>query len=328
MPRITPRLRSRGSGPCVGRHAGPGPRPVGLVHHVEPDHPVSRSGRGPTPHGQAGHGRRGRRSSRPTAPCSPVTEAFVWVGLEPDHIKTPADLAAVKARDEDELLVVDPAIDRPRCTARACTRIYFLRVRHGPEGRQLQAHPRHAGPGARDRSSAMPTGCQQRRRSRSPQQILGDVGDVTAERLAKLGPPYAAGDQVGLSGLESTYEKRLAGSPTHRRRGGRERRRRPCARFKRFAGQAAQPVRLTHRPRHATSRRSRARGRDEERGAGRDRRRPPARSAAVVSKPDNGFTARSSGTYPPGSTFKVDHLDGVAHGGRQRRDAARRARRR
>ncbi len=39
------------------------------------------------------------------------SQAFVWVGLEPDHIKTPTDLAAVKASMKAQLLVDGPAID-------------------------------------------------------------------------------------------------------------------------------------------------------------------------------------------------------------------------
>ncbi len=43
--------------------------------------------------------------------------------------------------------------------------------------------------------------------------IVGSVGSVTADELAKLGPPYAAGDIVGQSGLEGTYQSQLAGTP-------------------------------------------------------------------------------------------------------------------
>lgn len=43
--------------------------------------------------------------------------------------------------------------------------------------------------------------------------VLGRTREVTAERLAELGPPYATGDVVGLSGLELAFERRLAGTP-------------------------------------------------------------------------------------------------------------------
>ena len=40
------------------------------------------------------------------------------------------------------------------------------------------------------------------------------VGEITAERLKELGAPYRVGDIVGLGGLQSAFEKRLAGRPT------------------------------------------------------------------------------------------------------------------
>jgi cell division protein FtsI/penicillin-binding protein 2 len=43
--------------------------------------------------------------------------------------------------------------------------------------------------------------------------ILGTTGPITAELLDRLGPPYAVGDVVGLSGLERALEATLAGSP-------------------------------------------------------------------------------------------------------------------
>ena len=43
--------------------------------------------------------------------------------------------------------------------------------------------------------------------------ILGRFAEVTAERLAELGPPYEAGHRVGLDGLEAEFETQLAGRP-------------------------------------------------------------------------------------------------------------------
>lgn len=43
--------------------------------------------------------------------------------------------------------------------------------------------------------------------------IVGRFGEVTAERLEELGPPYRAGDSVGLDGIEARFERRLAGRP-------------------------------------------------------------------------------------------------------------------
>ncbi len=43
--------------------------------------------------------------------------------------------------------------------------------------------------------------------------LVGRFGEVTAERLEELGPPYESGDQVGLDGLEARFEEQLAGLP-------------------------------------------------------------------------------------------------------------------
>lgn len=43
--------------------------------------------------------------------------------------------------------------------------------------------------------------------------VAGRFGEVTAERLEELGPPYQVGDRVGLDGLEARYERQLAGLP-------------------------------------------------------------------------------------------------------------------
>ena len=43
--------------------------------------------------------------------------------------------------------------------------------------------------------------------------VVGTVGPATAQELQQLGPPYAAGDAVGQSGIEQAYERQLAGTP-------------------------------------------------------------------------------------------------------------------
>ena len=43
--------------------------------------------------------------------------------------------------------------------------------------------------------------------------LVGTVGPITSEELAKLGAPYTASSTVGQSGLEAYYEKQLAGTP-------------------------------------------------------------------------------------------------------------------
>jgi cell division protein FtsI/penicillin-binding protein 2 len=43
--------------------------------------------------------------------------------------------------------------------------------------------------------------------------VVGTTGAMTADLLQTLGPPYAASDTVGISGLERALERRLAGIP-------------------------------------------------------------------------------------------------------------------
>ncbi len=43
--------------------------------------------------------------------------------------------------------------------------------------------------------------------------VLGRVGEATAEVLEEAGPDYAAGDQLGTSGLQRGYQEQLAGTP-------------------------------------------------------------------------------------------------------------------
>uniref|UniRef100_UPI00069CBFD2 penicillin-binding transpeptidase domain-containing protein n=1 Tax=Nocardiopsis sp. RV163 TaxID=1661388 RepID=UPI00069CBFD2 len=47
--------------------------------------------------------------------------------------------------------------------------------------------------------------------SGSLQMIAGSLGEATEEDVERLGPAYSVGDTVGVSGLQRTYEERLAG---------------------------------------------------------------------------------------------------------------------
>ncbi|WP_343233612.1 penicillin-binding transpeptidase domain-containing protein [Streptomonospora sp. PA3] len=47
--------------------------------------------------------------------------------------------------------------------------------------------------------------------SGSVQMIVGEIGTVAEEDLADLGPAYEVGDPVGVSGVQKTYQDRLAG---------------------------------------------------------------------------------------------------------------------
>ena len=133
-------------------------------------------------------------------------------------------------------------------------------------------------------------------------QMIGRVGEITAERLKQLGSPYRVGDQVGLSGLQGVYETRLAGSPsaTVAIVSGSK----VVHTVKRFPGRAPQPVKLTIDP-HTQQAAEAALVGVTQNAALVAIDVPTGQLRAVVSKPDGGFNRALDGAYPPGSTFKV-----------------------
>ncbi|MQA73584.1 MAG: hypothetical protein GEU88_04405 [Solirubrobacterales bacterium] len=134
--------------------------------------------------------------------------------------------------------------------------------------------------------------------------LLGTVGPITAEQLGELGDPYAVGDNVGQSGLEAAYERRLAGTPrrsviTRLADGS------PVDTLMRVEGERGRPLRITLDGAAQVA---------AERALG-DTREVEALVAvepssgdvlAAASRPvDDAFNRAFEGRYPPGSTFKV-----------------------
>jgi len=218
----------------------------------------------------------------------------VSVGLEPDRITDLAHVQSVLSK----LLGVDPAAVPRDISAPGVRPNYFVPVVTIPLATYTAL-----------RSQLAPVAgvffrhVIAREASVGASQVLGAVGDVTAQRLTQLGPPYRAGDQVGLSGLEGEFETRLAGRPsgdvdvvdgaTVVRTVGH------------FAGVAPQPVQVTldaATQRAATTALS---------GVAAPAALVAVDAAtgdirAVVSTPaSQGFDRALDGAYPPGSTFKV-----------------------
>jgi cell division protein FtsI/penicillin-binding protein 2 len=143
-------------------------------------------------------------------------------------------------------------------------------------------------------------------------QLIGNVGEITAERLKQLGPPYRVGDLAGLGGLQAAFEERLAGRPSGTVvlvQGSKV-----VRTVKQFAGVVPQRVAVTIDPAVQQAADTALAGVTQpaalvavDVATGRIR--------ALVSKPDNGFQRAIDGSYPPGSTFKVITSTALLAGG-------------
>jgi cell division protein FtsI/penicillin-binding protein 2 len=218
----------------------------------------------------------------------------VRVGVERDKVKDPAATAAAIAQLVDvDRRAYQQAIERagPKQFVEAIT----LRARDAAkiESRLEQI------PGAlavEDRAPLAPT----RGFARA---LLGTVSPATAEQLRKLGEGYAPGDSVGQWGLESAFERRLAGTPDRRiviRVGGA-----PSRTLKRKRGKPGADVKTTlsiPTQRAAES----ALGETAKAEALVAIQPSTGDVLAVANRPsDSTFDRALDGRYPPGSTFKV-----------------------
>ena len=119
--------------------------------------------------------------------------------------------------------------------------------------------------------------------------MIGAVGEITAERLKQLGAPYMAGDQVGLSGLQETFERRLAGTPSATVVVATKND--DVRTVKAFPGRPAQNVRLTIDPRTQQAAEGALAG-------------VPGNAALVAIDPATGSSARSSRSPTTASTAR------------------------
>jgi hypothetical protein len=224
-------------------------------------------------------------------------EAVVTIGLEPDRIK---NLGHIKELLRT-LTGTDPAAVDAALAAPGVRPNYFVPVVTVPDDARYRTVLRpklfpilgvffQRGLGVLGTSTLLGA------------QLIGSVGEITAERLHELGPPYRVGDTVGLSGLQAAYEKRLAGSPT-----GKvviEAGNTVVRTVTRFPGRAPQPVAITIDPGVQQAAENALAG-ETLPAALVAIDVPSGQIRAVVSKPDNGFERALDGAYPPGSTFKV-----------------------
>ncbi len=146
--------------------------------------------------------------------------------------------------------------------------------------------------------------------------LLGRVGEITAERLTELGPPYAEGDLVGLSGLEAAHERQLAGVPSVEVRivdatGA------TVAVPAQFPGTPPEPLTTTLDQRVQEAADLALAGVDHP-AAIVAIDAPTGEVRAVAARPlDEAFNRAIHGRYPPGSSFKVVTAEGLVDGGLQ-----------
>ena len=222
----------------------------------------------------------------------------VDIGLQPERIR---DLAQVQAILRQQL-GVDPAHVTAALNAPGVRPDHFVAVARVRADRFAELRPV---------LEPVPGVFFQRTTGRVPVaddfalHVLGRYDEVTAERLAELGPPYLVGDDVGLSGLEGAFERRLAGAPSGEVRTVNAATDEPVETLFRFPGTAPAPVGTT------LDRRTQEAAEQALAGV----TAPAALVAvdagtgdvrAVVSRPfDQPFNRALAGQYPPGSTFKV-----------------------
>jgi cell division protein FtsI/penicillin-binding protein 2 len=134
--------------------------------------------------------------------------------------------------------------------------------------------------------------------------LLGTVAPATAEQLERLGPGYAAGDQVGQWGLQARFERRLAGTPDRRI----VMRSAEGVAFETLLerdGRGGRPLRTTLDVRVQLAAEQALSGRTDE--AALVAVQPSTGDLlGVANRPtDSSFDRAIEGRYPPGSTFKV-----------------------
>lgn len=135
------------------------------------------------------------------------------------------------------------------------------------------------------------------------QPLLGRVGEATAEVIKETGGAYAAGDQLGTSGMQRTFNKQLTGEPSVTvnltdQTG------KPVKKLFSTGGKPGEALRTTI-------------DRGAQKAAEAALAGVPQQAAIVAIKPSTGeilaaansasvdFNIALEGKYPPGSTFKI-----------------------
>lgn len=143
----------------------------------------------------------------------------------------------------------------------------------------------------------------------SVQQLVGYLDKATAKDVKKLGAAYRVGDAIGRSGLQETFQKQLAGTPTTQIQvvGGE-----PKA-LHTIEGTAGKEVRTSLDPR--VQRAAADAVRDLDKPTSLVAVRPSTGEILAVVNNKGGFNRALDGRYPPGSTFKAVTAAGLLTAG-------------
>lgn len=220
----------------------------------------------------------------------------VTVGVELDRIKDPSAVVAAF----QQYAGIDPAITNRVLHTPGAKPPWFLQVTQMRQD-QFSAIP--------PSFIATPGILVQHTKARAPLRdgfasiVLGTTGAATVDRLAQLGPPYVTGTVVGLSGLESAFERQLAGTPSADIQLV-DAAASVLATLDHFDGQAPKPVQTTLDPATQTVAENTFTGVTQTAAlVALDAATGEIRAA--VSRPLNGFNRALAGSYPPGSTMKI-----------------------
>jgi hypothetical protein len=145
----------------------------------------------------------------------------------------------------------------------------------------------------------------------SVQQLVGYLDKATKKDVAALGSAYKVGQAVGRGGLQETFQKRLAGTPsTDIQLGGKT--------LKTIEGKAGEEVRTTlDRQVQAAAV---AAVKDMEKPTSMVAIRPSSGEILAVVNNRGGFNRALDGRYPPGSTFKAVTAIGLLAAGMSPQD--------
>lgn len=220
-----------------------------------------------------------------------------------DKANTPADQVGTSAERIANALGIDPAAFRS--TAEAAGPEAFVEALTVREGQESE----YVDPGFADVPGALvvPDEVDLAPTRAFAREILGYVGEATAEVVEKSEGTIRPGDRVGMAGLLATYDGRLRGTPTLRIEAvGADDTRRELAEWQ---GEAGEPLELTLSQRmqlEAEHILSRLAGEDAPASALVAIRPSTGEILAAANGPGNGgMNAATEGQYAPGSTFKL-----------------------